>query len=147
MDRLLKEARGRDSTTKAFDETQVTKIVCEEDEVMVLKLKDKRLEQVWRLMQWPSKRRTSQLVIPIRRGGARSEGGLVVAGVTNQREGRAIVQGDLVIEQMEEKGLWVTEGNIKEVCAGDDASSGLCSTASTGRPADSTRGSPGSPPR
>ena len=40
MDRLLKEARGRDSATKAFDETQVTKIVCEEDKGMVLKLKD-----------------------------------------------------------------------------------------------------------
>ena len=68
MDHLLKEARFRDSATKAFDKTQVTKIVCEEDKVMVLKLKDKRLGPVWRLTQWPSKRRTSQLVIPIPEG-------------------------------------------------------------------------------
>ena len=119
MDHLLKEARFRDSATKAFDKTQVTKIVCEEDKVMALKLKDKRLGPVWRLTQWPSKRRTSQLVIPIPKGGARAEGGLVVARVTNQREGRAIVQGDVVVGQMEEKGPWITEGNIKEVCAGD----------------------------
>ena len=51
MDHLLKEARFRDSATKAFDKTQVTKIVCEEDEVMVLKLKDERLVPVWRLTQ------------------------------------------------------------------------------------------------
>ena len=47
------------------------------------------------------------------------EGGLVVDRVTNQREGRAIVQGDVVVGQMEEKDPWITEGNIKEVCAGD----------------------------
>ena len=67
MDRLLKEAKGRDSATKAFNETKVTKIVCKDDELMVLKLKDERLGPVWRLTQWPSKRRTSQLVIPIPR--------------------------------------------------------------------------------
>ena len=75
MDRLLKESR--DSATKAFNETKVTKIVCKEDKVMVLKLKDERLGPVGRLTQWPSKRRTSQLVIPIPRGGARAEGGLM----------------------------------------------------------------------
>ena len=75
MDRLLKESR--DSATKAFNETKVTKIVCKEDKVMVLKLKDERLGPVGRLPQWPSKRRTSQLVIPIPRGGARAEGGLM----------------------------------------------------------------------
>ena len=75
MDRLLKESR--DSAPKAFNETKVTKIVCKEDKVMVLKLKDERLGPVGRLTQWPSKRRTSQLVIPIPRGGARAEGGLM----------------------------------------------------------------------
>ena len=55
MDHLLKEARFRDSATKAFDKTQVTKIVCEEDKVMVLKLKDERLGPVWRLTQCQAK--------------------------------------------------------------------------------------------
>ena len=103
-DLLLKEATGRDSATEAFDETQVSKIVCKDDEVMVLQLKNERLGPVWRPTQWLSKRRTVQLVIPNPRGGARAEGGLVVTGVANQREGRAIVQGDVVVGQMEEKG-------------------------------------------
>ena len=48
-----------------------------------------------------------------------AEGGLLVAGMANQREGRAMVRGDVVVGQMEEKGPWVAEGNIEEVCAGD----------------------------
>ena len=47
-DRLLKEATGRDSATETFDKTKVTKISWEDDEVMVLYLRKKRLGPVWR---------------------------------------------------------------------------------------------------
>ena len=64
--------------------------------MIVLQLKNERLGSVWRQTQWQRKRRTSQLVMPIPRVGAREEGGLVVVGVANQREGRVIVKGDVV---------------------------------------------------
>ena len=47
-DCLLKEATGRDSATETFDKTKVTKISWEDDEVMVLYLRKKRLGPVWR---------------------------------------------------------------------------------------------------
>ena len=86
---------------------------------MVLQLKNERQGPVWMQIQWPSKRRTIQLVMPIPRGGARAEGGLAVAGVANQKECRAISQGYVVVGPMEEKLPWVAEGNVEEVCAGN----------------------------
>ena len=47
MDHLLKEATGRDAETEVFNENQLTKIVHEDNEVMVLELKQDRNVPVW----------------------------------------------------------------------------------------------------
>ena len=48
----------------------------------------------------------------------------------------AVETGDVVVEQMEEKGPWVAKGNVKEVCCGDNClwSSDANYMANTGRP-------------
>ena len=45
--------------------------------------------------------------------------GLVVAVVANQREGKAISQGDIVVGRIKEDGPWVAEGAVQEVCRGN----------------------------
>ena len=47
VDHLLKEATGRDAETEVFNENQLTKIVHEDNEVMVLELKQDRNVPVW----------------------------------------------------------------------------------------------------
>ena len=82
----------------------MTKIMHEDNKLMVLQLKDDSNGPVWRQAQWQSRRRSSQLLMPIPRGGERPDGGLVVARVANKQESRAIAQGNVVVGQMEEKG-------------------------------------------
>ena len=63
---------------------------------MVLQLKQDENGPVWRQAPVPGKRRLSLLLMPVLRGGARPEGGLVVAGVANKRESNSLYQGDLI---------------------------------------------------
>ena len=80
-----------------FDESKLTKIVHEDNEVMILQLKQDTNGPLWRKTKSRSRRRSSRLVMPVPREGTRPEGGLVVAGATNQKEGRAIKPGDTVV--------------------------------------------------
>ena len=96
VDRLLNEATGKGAGSEVFDETRLTKIIQEDNEVMVLQLKQDENGPVWRQTQVPGKRRLSLLLMPVLRGGARPEGGLVVAGVANKRESNSLYQGDLI---------------------------------------------------
>ena len=80
------------------------KIFKEDGVVIVLQLNQDKEGPVWRQTQIPARKRSGMLLMPVPRGGARSEGGLVVAGVTNKREGKNIFQGDLVCGQLLDKG-------------------------------------------
>ena len=60
VERLLKEAMGWDSETETYNQTMVTKISWEDNEVMVLQLNNETLVPIWRQTQWPSKRKSSQ---------------------------------------------------------------------------------------
>ena len=101
-----------------FGETKITNVSWEDSEVMILHLNTERRGPVWRQTQGPVRRRAILLMMPIPRGGTRAEGGLVVAGVANQRNARAITQGDIVVGKLEENGPWTAEGAVQKVCRG-----------------------------
>ena len=63
VDKLAKEATGKRVESKVFNKTQLTKIVHEDNEVMVLHLEQDRDGPVWKQTQWPSRRRSSVLLI------------------------------------------------------------------------------------
>ena len=59
VERLLKEATGRGPGYEEFDETCLTKIIKEDDEVMILQLRQDEDGPVWKQTQIPARRRSS----------------------------------------------------------------------------------------
>ena len=76
VDRLIKDALGWDTETATYDKTKVTKVSWEDQEVMILQLKDEKLGPVWRQTQGPDRRRSIQLmmIFPRRSQGRRRPG-------------------------------------------------------------------------
>ena len=104
MDRLSKEVLGWDSETATYKETKATKVAWEECVVMLVQLNNEKLGPVWRQTEGPDRKKSSQLMMPIPRGGARAEGRLVVAGMANQIDSKAISQDNIVVGRIEEDG-------------------------------------------
>ena len=84
---------GRGPGYEEFNETCLTKTIKEDDEVMILQLRQDEDGPVWKQTQIPARRRsslwtewTTPLLMPGPKGGARPEGGLVITGVANKRE-------------------------------------------------------------
>ena len=120
MERLHREATGAASEDEEFDSRCLTRIVKEQDEVMVLQLHAQDPDgPVWKRARIPSRRscsiqeRSTPLLMTVPK-----EGGLVVAGVANKREGNNIFVGDLVVGQLQDHGPWAAEGEVEKVCPG-----------------------------
>ena len=97
----------------------LTKVTLEDREIMILQMNNEKLGPLWRQTQGPDRKRSSQLMMPIPRGEARVEGGLAVAGVANQREGKEFAKDDIVVGRIQEDSAWVAEGTVEEVCRGN----------------------------
>ena len=128
MERLHREATGAASEDEEFDSRCLTRIVKEQDEVMVLQLHAKGPDgPVWKRAIIPSRRlyaiqeRSTPLLMAVPKEGNRPEGGLVVAGVANKREGKNIFVGDLVVGQLQDHGPWAAEGEVEKSAREDTA--------------------------
>ena len=93
--------------------------------MMILHLHPEENGPVWKRAKIPKRRKSSvtedrsiPMLMPVPKEGSRPEGGLVIAGVANKREGKNINVGDLVCGQLQEKGPWAAEGEVEQVCPG-----------------------------
>ena len=136
VDRLMKEALGWDSETATYNKMKVMKVFWEDR----LQLNDEKLGPDWRQTQGPDRRRSSQLMMQISRGGARADGGLVVAGVANQRNGKRSLKMILWWEESKRTGHGWLKAQFRRCAVATVVlwSTGRSCTASNGHIGDST---------
>ena len=124
LETLMQEARGEKSKDEEFDANQLTRIIREEGEIIVLQLRDKeRGGPIWKRTKIPNRRpgsteMSTPLLMTVPKDVNKPEGGLVVAGVASKKEGRNINLGDLCLGQLQDQGPWAAEGYVASVCPG-----------------------------